>query len=240
MVGMLLGLAASVTAPRYGVLPDLRELSVIDRKTTFFELLLPAIEAKNQAVLDQRAALDEVRRRYAGRPFLAAYDRMIVDAIAQQYRLPDWLERPDEALVELDRRVDEIPIDLALIQAAKESGWGQSRFAREANNLFGEWCYETGCGLVPAARGAGQRHEVELFRDVGASVSSYMDNLNSHERYEGLRRRRAALRASGEQATGEHLVGWLSQYSERRGAYVTEVRNMLRSNRDLIATVRGE
>ena len=239
LVGALLGMSASVTVPRYGVLPDLRDRAVEERKTIFFELLLPAIVDKNAAVLEQRETIDEVTRRYAGRPYLAAYDRALIEPIATQYRLVDWRDDPERSLVELARRVDTIPIDLALVQAAKESGWGQSRFAREANNLFGEWCYEAGCGLVPSARRSGERHEVELFRDVGASVASYIDNLNSHQSYDGLRRRRAAMRASGEVPAGEHLVGWLSRYSERRGAYVTEVRGMLRSNRDLIAALRA-
>ena len=239
LVGALVSMAASVTVPRYGVLPDLKNLSVEERKTVFFGLLLPAVEDNNAAVLAQRATLHEVTRRFSGRPYLASYDRGLIEPIARQYRLVDWRDDPERALAELARRVDTIPVDLALVQAAKESGWGQSRSAREANNLFGEWCYQPGCGLVPAARRTGERHEVELFRDVGASVASYIDNLNSHQSYDGLRRRRAAMRASGEQVEGEHLVGWLSRYSERRGAYVAEVRGMLRSNRELIATLRA-
>ena len=64
-----------------------------------------------------------------------------------------------------------------------ESAWGTSRFAREGNNLFGQWCYKTGCGIVPKRRGEGQVHEVASFESVDAAVASYLRNINSHRAY---------------------------------------------------------
>mgnify|MGYP002064425563 CR=1 FL=1 len=108
------------------------------------------------------------------------------------------LEMGDETalLAELRRRVDTVPIRLALAQAAKESGWGTSRFARKGNNFFGQWCYDEGCGLVPRARGEGRSHEVRAFDSPGDSVASYLRNINTHHGYRELRHARAGLRAA--------------------------------------------
>ena len=44
--------------------------------------------------------------------------------------------------------MDEIPVSLAIAQAAKETGWGSSRFAQEGNALFGQWTW-SGEGIKP-------------------------------------------------------------------------------------------
>ena len=41
------------------------------------------------------------------------------------------------------------------MQAANESAWGTSRFARIGLNFFGQWCYSKGCGMVPKRRNTG-------------------------------------------------------------------------------------
>jgi len=144
----------------------------------------------------------------------------------------DW-QRIAELLL---ARVDVIPPKLALIQAAKESGWGTSRFARSANNLFGEWCFSEGCGVVPASRSEGRRHEVESFDSVQDAIASYVRNLNSHPSYAPLRERRAALRAAGEAPTALALADGLGRYSERGEAYVQEVKSMIRHNEPILET----
>ena len=45
-------------------------------------------------------------------------------------------------------RMDIIPTSIALAQAAKESGWGTSRFALEGNAIFGQWTW-SGQGIAP-------------------------------------------------------------------------------------------
>ena len=48
---------------------------------------------------------------------------------------------PSKDLSILKIRMDEIPTSLAIAQAAKETGWGTSRFAQEGNALFGQWTW---------------------------------------------------------------------------------------------------
>jgi Bax protein len=128
------------------------------------------------------------------------------------------------------KRVDTVPLELVLSQAANESAWGTSRFARKANNLFGQWCFSKGCGLVPARRNAGSTHEVAAFKSPQLSVRSYLRNLNTGRVYKDLRNIRAAKRAEGKQATAYEIAAGLSKYSERGQAYVKEIRAMIKYN----------
>lgn len=225
-------------APRHTRLPDFSGLDGVERKFAFFSFLMPIVQAQNDALLEQRQRLGELRERLHSGRRLGAQDLAWLERLAEDYALADLAGDPAHLLDALWKRVDIVPVPLVLVQAAKESAWGTSRFARDGNNLFGQWCYRPGCGLIPAARSAGDRHEVRAFRSVEASVASYLRNLNTHPAYQAFRERRALLRARGEPIRAEALVDTLEMYSERRGAYVEEVRGMLRSNADIIQRLR--
>jgi Bax protein len=127
-------------------------------------------------------------------------------------------------------RVDILPPSLVLAQAATESGWGTSRFAREGNNLFGQRTYRPGNGIVPANRPDGETHEVKRFGTLFESVRSYMRNLNTHLAYRELRDLRAQLRRSGRPLSGALLADGLNAYSTRSSDYITDVRAIIRAN----------
>jgi len=135
-----------------------------------------------------------------------------------------------ELVKELVRRVDVIPTSLVLAQAANESGWGTSRFAREGNNIFGQWCFDEGCGLVPNRRGEDASHEVRAFASVDAAVRAYFRNLNTHPSYEDLRTLRASMRMQGLKLNSMVLARGLTRYSERGMDYVEELQDMIRIN----------
>lgn len=128
------------------------------------------------------------------------------------------------------RRVDIVPPSLALAQAANESAWGTSRFAREGNNLFGQWCYTPGCGLVPMRRELGGRHEVKRFDWPYDSVASYVHNLNTHPAYRGFRQTRESLQDESQTLSGLALLDGLRSYSERGPEYLTAIRNIIVKN----------
>ena len=147
--------------------------------------------------------------------------------LAERYRV-DWdEERLPQIVEQLERRVDTLPVPLVLVQAAKESGWGTSRFAREANNLFGQWCFRAGCGIVPARRAAGAKHEVRDFDSVDDSVAAYLHNINTGKVYRRLREIRQDLREAGKKLDGSLLADGLLFYSQRREDYINEVKRML-------------
>ncbi len=213
-------------------LPDFKEYNAgAERKAAFIAFLEPLVVAQNQTLLKQRAELVKIAEKYANGHLISWADRRFLNRLASLYQLDSTNGKFDESIVnDLVGRVDAIPVSLVLAQAANESGWGTSRFAREANNLFGQWCYTTGCGMVPRARATGRTHEVQAFANVEESLRGYFFNINTHDRYAALRKIRRSLRQSGQKLTGAALADGLLYYSERREAYIRDIKNMIRRN----------
>ncbi|MBE0506298.1 MAG: glucosaminidase domain-containing protein [Marinospirillum sp.] len=214
-------------------MPDYSNISHVPwRKEAFFNTLLPLVLYENQRIQWQREQLQIAKSLLDAGQELVASDQELVSEIAKYYAL-DWPLSENE-WVTLMRRVDQVPLDLVLMQAANESAWGTSRFAQQGNNLFGQWCFSVGCGLVPEQRVPGMNHEVRRFATVLASVQAYMRNINTHRAYRQLRTIRGNLRAVDAEITGIDLAPGLISYSERRQAYVDEVISMIRSNQEFI------
>lgn len=206
--------------------PDLHELPVAERKALFFSSLTPLVLAENERVREKRARLQAL----LAKPAWSEVERLELVALAERYAVAGELEDPITQR-RLLARVDEIPLGLALAQAAKESGWGTSRFAQQGRNLFGVWTWDASQGLVPAARVEGARHLVRVFPDLQASVRNYLHTLNTGAVYSPLRRLRAQRRAAGEAPRALELSSGLARYSERGEAYVQEVAEMILINR---------
>ena len=129
------------------------------KKMMFFSFMKPLVEIENARIMQQRSKLQSLRA--AGH--LNKTELQWLHQLAGQYHIAFKAEPDVSTWQQLMQRVDEVPLEMALVQAANESAWGQSRFARDANNYFGQWCYEKGCGLVPLKRTAGATHEVKSF-----------------------------------------------------------------------------
>jgi Bax protein len=200
---------------------------VTRKKALFFRGLLPLVEAENAHIRAQRRYIEERFALGPLRPGTRNWNQ--VEKLAELYRVPGDLNDPVVREILL-RRVDEVPAALVLAQAANESAWGTSRFAREANNLFGLWTYKKDLGMVPAQRMEGARHYVRVFPDLRSSVRVYLFNLNIGHAYVDMRRARAALRLAGAAFDAEHLAAGLLRYSERGAEYVAEIQRMIRSN----------
>ncbi len=127
------------------------------------------------------------------------------------------------------KRIDVVPVSLAIAQAALESGWGKSRFAREANNLFGHWTY-SGVGLMPQNRLPGKTHMIRIFSSLQKSVNGYMLNLNTNIAYEDFRNRRLKARNEGKNYTGMEAAKTMIHYSELKGEYIKMVQEMIEQN----------
>lgn len=213
-------------------LPDFESYEDVEsRKEAFFEFLTPYVKDENARISAVRAQLlpmAEVLER--GLP-LSDVERERLTRIAADYRVDLETTGLLEGARELVARVDSIPMSLALAQAANESAWGMSRFAREGNNIFGQWCFNEGCGLVPEQRHQNATHEVRAFQSVDASVAAYFRNLNTHESYQGMRQLRADMRAEGRPLDAMVLARGLLRYSERGVAYVNELQDIIRVNR---------
>jgi len=146
--------------------------------------------------------------------------------LAQSILTAEISEQVDQLLL----RVDVVPASLVIAQAAKESGWGRSRFAREGNNNFGIWCFTRGYGMPPERRAEGRHHEVAMFDTVEEGVRYYVRTINSHIAYNDLRQMRAEARHQHRAFAGETLATGLLRYSERGLMYVDEIKSMIRYN----------
>ena len=145
-------------------------------------------------------------------------------ALRNKYGIESLFDRD-----EYFKRIDIIPPSMALAQAALESGWGKSRFAREANNLFGHWNY-SGVGLVSQNKAVPRTQMIRIFSTLQKSVNAYMLNLNTNNAYNTFRERRYLARSSGKVYTGMEAARTLINYSELKEEYIKMVREMIEQN----------
>tara|TARA_R110002072_G_scaffold1780_10_gene14818 strand:+ start:41544 stop:42404 length:861 start_codon:yes stop_codon:yes gene_type:complete len=214
----------------YEPLPDFTQYKdVKKKKSAFFDFMHPRVKAANDAVWEERLRVQAFRNKFAAGSLTNAMKAELF-AIIEQYDLDLPTEITDNTFTELLLRVDVVPASLILAQAANESAWGTSRFAREGRNLFGIWCYKPGCGLKPKRRSVGSKHEVRVFDNVQEGIAFYIYNINIGHAYDHLRALRAASREEEEKPTGLELAAGLTRYSERGQAYVDEIRKMIRQN----------
>jgi len=201
-----------------------------EKKRTFLLSLLPMVLLANQAIEAEREEIQTLFTRHDHKGLLSAEEQKRLQEMADYYKLQGDPVTDRRARALLLHRVDILPPSLVLAQAAAESGWGTSRFAREGNNLFGQRTYRTGNGIVPADRPAGETHEVKRFGSLFESVRSYMRNLNTHNAYREFRELRAKLRRSDRPLNGAMLASGLDAYSTRNGDYINDVRAIIRNN----------
>ncbi|MBV7315702.1 glucosaminidase domain-containing protein [Shewanella sp. NIFS-20-20] len=217
-------------------IPDFNSITdVKEKKIAFFDFLTPSIERENAIIAKERSMIIEFQQQLQAGNTLDDDTVDYLTALASKYKLtPQAINA--ERLQRLLKRVDVIPQNMVLIQAANESGWGTSRFARMGFNFFGQWCFKKGCGLVPLSRTEGMNHEVAKFDSVNASVSSYMRNLNTNAAYQTLRTIRLDMRRDGQEPNATALIHGLINYSERQGEYIDELLQMLQHNQDFLVS----
>ncbi len=221
-------------------LPDFSiEKNIYRRKVLFFEYMLPMVQMENLRLADIRQRLVYIQEHIRLERELDTEDQTWFETALVEFRMADRDISEPRFWTMLFLRADQLPDDLVLIQAANESAWGTSRFASEGNNLFGQWCFSPGCGMVPEGRLPGDTHEVAIFDSVPHSVAAYMRNLNSGHAYDKLREIRANLRAKGKPVTAASLATGLIRYSQRGEDYVSELLAMLRVNAPIIDEIRS-
>lgn len=208
-----------------GTLPNFSNFKDTQKKKkAFFDFLYPITVQENLFLINIRDQLITLKDKTA----LETNEQNWLDQLKEDY-LIESIET-EESINLLLKKIDIIPPSLILAQAAIESGWGTSRFARQGNNLFGHWCFSKGCGLVPKSRDSNKAHEVAKFDTVNESIRAYLKNLNSFHRYEKFRLLRSNANIS---ETGEGvllIVPGLQAYSEQGSLYIKKVRNLIKQN----------
>ncbi len=211
--------------------PDFSSINNIsERKQAFFSYVELQLQEVNQPIAETREKLIAIKEKSS----LRHADKRFINRLAEKYRITSEQitnSNEQQILDELLLRVDKIPSALVLAQAASESAWGTSRFARKANNYFGIWCFKRGCGLVPNQRGQQQSHEVRYFKTVKQSIAYYVKLLNSSNSYTELRKIRATLKQNNKTLSAEALLPGLAKYSERGNDYLNEISSIIRFNK---------
>lgn len=215
-----------VTLPNFASIASNKE-----RKAAFFNFLEPFVTEANENILKERESVLKLESYFERNGKLGGSRLESFNQLRESYDLDPVEAATGRTFKELLARVDTIPVSLALAQAAIESGWGTSRFARQGNNLFGMWCYKPGCGIVPKRRPAGEIYEVTAYPSPRESFLAYLKNLNTNYNYASMRDIRATHRANGVEPSGRDLAGGLTRYSQERWTYVEKVRRMISSNK---------
>ena len=189
------------------------------RKDLFIQIILPLIIKENNYIKLDRKKLFSILNKNQN----TATENNWLNAKFKQYGVVN------KDLSTLKIRLDEIPVSMAIAQAAKETGWGTSRFAQEGNALFGQWTW-SGDGIKPAGADDGSTHKVMKFKVLQASVKAYQRNLNTHSTYKGFRSARAELRDGGQKLNSMALTEYLDKYAETGKEYVRILQQIIRQN----------
>ena len=205
-----------------GKLPyELKEIqSVKKRKDLFIQIVLPLILEENNKILLDRKKLFAILNKNNN----SNLDNEWLNKKFKQYGVVK------KDIPTLKRRMDIIPPSMAIAQAAKETGWGTSRFALEGNALFGQWTY-TDKGIKPAAAEIGTTHKVMMFNVLKSSVRAYARNLNTHKSYRKLRYARAIQRDNSGKLNSLELVDFLDKYAETGKEYTIILKKIIQQNK---------
>jgi len=213
------------------VFPDFASITDVDvKKQQFFDYIQPFVHQENKKILELREQVINAAQSSQQGAELSDIELNRLTSIARSFELDTEATSPVDWLAELLLRVDAIPTSLVLAQAANESAWGTSRFALEGNNVFGQWCYDLGCGIVPSQRAEGATHEVRSFSSVEQAVQSYFRNINTHPSYDYLRDLRWQMRQQDMDLNAVVLAYGLGKYSERGTHYIDELQTIINQN----------
>ena len=190
------------------------------KKETFIKIVLPLVVAENERILADRKKLKAILKK------------RITSDLEKQWLRQKLLEYKVKKgnMDELVRRIDIIPTSIALAQAAKESGWGTSRFALEGNALFGQWTWSDN-GIAPLQRENNKNHKILKFPILRASVKAYQNNLNTHKSYTSFRNKRSEMRQKNKDISGLELTATLKNYAQTGSEYIKILNQIIRQNR---------
>jgi len=204
-----------------GMLPE--ELKQIEsskiRKDLFIKIVLPLVLSENNRILRDRTTLFKILNKNNN----TKSEKNWLKKKFKQYGVVS------KDLSTLKIRMDIVPVSLAIAQAAKETGWGTSRFAIEGNALFGQWTY-SGKGIKPAGSDKNDKHKIATFSVLKASVRAYQRNLNTHSSYREFRKTRAIQRDNDQNLNSLELANFLNEYAETGEQYTKTIKKIIEQN----------
>mgnify|MGYP001977082556 CR=1 FL=1 len=193
---------------------DLSRLGVQNKKQAFINLMLPSILiAKHEIEQERIAVLELVNKTEA----LSGSEENYLNDLKKAYKC--------STNTDLLSRLRTHPTSIVIAQAAIESGWGTSRFYREANNIFGVWSYSKNEARIKASENRdGKSVYVKKYDSLPKSIASYFKTI-ARGPYSGFRTNR--------EKTSDVfvLISHLKVYSELREEYVRRLEELIRYNK---------
>ena len=202
---------------------NFENFSIEDRKKKFIADLFPVIHSANQDIIEKRNIFFEIEKKIQSNN-LNVLEAAILKKLFNEYKVKN------NDLAELKKRIDIVPISLAIAQAAIESGWGTSRFAQEGNAYFGQKIIGIKVDGIRPNDSENPLIKVRIFKNLNDSVKAYLNNLNTHFAYKNFRKSRNELRSFGRTLEGEVLANELKKYSELGNEYINNVQEIIRKN----------
>ena len=193
--------------------------NVKKRKNLFIQIVLPLIIEENTKIKIDRKKLFVILNKNSN-------SKSDIEWLKKKFKQYGVAKND---LTTLKIRMDEIPVSLAIAQAAKETGWGTSRFAQKGNALFGQWTW-SGNGIKPAAADNESTHKVASFKVLKASVKAYQRNINTHSSYKKFRKERAIQRDNFGKLNSLELVKYLDKYAETGIEYTKILSKIIKQN----------
>ena len=189
------------------------------RKSLFIKIILPLVlEENNRIIIDRKKLFSILNKNKNSKDEIKWLNQKF-----KQYGVVN------KDLATLKVRMDIIPVSLAIAQAAKETGWGTSRFAIEGNALFGQWTW-SGEGIKPAGADTDATYKVMKFNVLKASVRAYQRNLNTHSSYKEFRFVRAQLRDDNKKLDSLKLAEYLDNYAQTGTEYTKVLKQIIQQN----------
>lgn len=197
-----------------------------EKKERFTQILLPIIEEQNRLITKERAFIEA----FFAKDFFVRLDKKLdrknysrLAKLASKYDVQQLFNKQEYLA-----KIDTIPNSMALGQAALESGWGHSYYAKELNNLFGHYNFTR--KNIASLKVRGKKERIRVFDSLDTAVASYMLNLNTHRAYASFRKERSQKRLTGVEFSGMDGIKHLQRYSILGKRYIRKVRRLIAQN----------
>jgi Bax protein len=200
----------SVKPVLYTNISGLDRLPVQEAKAKFISAVLPSILVAKQEIETLSVKIKVLKETKDW----SAEDSVFFRETAGRYKAA--------SIDDLILRIGTLPNSIVLAQAIVESGWGQSRFFLEGNNLFGIWSFKKDEPRIAAGRSRqGKTIYIRAYDDISKSIVHYFEILGSSSAYKSLRTTR--LNTSDPFV----LLPKLKNFSERRFAYTNQLKTVI-------------
>lgn len=142
---------------------SLKKLQVSEKKQKFFHMILPAILISKANLKLKRERVIELSS--IPKEEYTEDDVQFLEEMYKTYKTKDHKK--------LAKRLKTHPVSIILAQAAIESAWGESRFFKKGNNIFGMWSYNKN---EPRIKALGTRNGKAIYVKKYANISEAIDD----------------------------------------------------------------